>query len=972
MDQLSLDFLPVELAEQLASHWTSIRLAAEEQGLALDAAIQLRAVEQGELGKQLAMAMVGSEFFIDQCRRNPAMLMTLLQRDLLHRKVNAVELRGSLAKFLAEVEDFDQLCRAIRQFRNRQMCRIIFRDFNRLASMQDTTAELSALADCCIDLSLQWLYQRQCADMGTPVNEAGMPQRMVVVGMGKLGAGELNLSSDIDLIFAFPERGQTRGGKKEIDNQTFFLKLGQQLIKALDQHTADGFVFRVDMRLRPWGQSGALALNFDAFEAYYRDHGREWERYAMIKARIVAGDMLNGEQLMGMLRPFVYRKYVDYSVIDALRSMKQMITREVARRGLNNDVKLGSGGIREIEFIAQVFQLIRGGRDVELQDRRLLRNLKLLKEYEYLPAEAVDELDAAYRFLRNSEHVIQGYQDKQTQALPMEEIHRLRHAVVMGFSDWQSYSEALDIHRSAVAMHFKYLIADPDEDQQNDEVGKEWGDIWLGIAEQQQAVEWLHRHGFDEVDDAWRQLCLLRDSKRVQMMQEAGRKRLDAFMPRLLAAVSEQENASALLLRMIPFVEAVLRRSAYMVLLMENPQALEQLVILCAASRWIAKQLADRPALLDELLNVESLYTVPDKQTLADELRTQLLRLPEDDLEGQMDVLRYFRSAHVLHVMASEVTGRLPLMKVSDYLTFIAEVILQQVIDLAWAAMTLKHGRPQRQGGGACDPGFIIVGYGKLGGLEMGHASDLDLVFLHDGDIMADTDGDKPISGQVFFTRLGQKIIHFLTTTTTQGELYEVDMRLRPSGNSGLLVSSLAAFERYEKNDAWTWEHQALVRSRAVAGDQQLMARFESLRRELLCQSRDPAKLRSEVTAMRHKMSEHLLPKGAKDHSTEVFHLKHGSGGIVDIEFMVQFAVLALAHRHNELAEWSDNIRILETLSQSQLLFGDKTEAIAEAYKAYRASSHRLAVQQRENTVSTDQYVEERKLVTDMWQQYLS
>jgi glutamate-ammonia-ligase adenylyltransferase len=757
MNELRLDFLPIEVAEQLAVHWTSIRQAADEQNLALDTAIQLRATEQPALGDQLAMALIGSEFFIEQCRRSPKMLITLLQRDLLHRKVSAVELRGSLAKAFAEVDDFDHLCRRIRQFRNRQMCRIIFRDFNRLASMEDTTAELSALADCCIDLSLQWLHQRQCAEMGTPVNEEGVPQQMVVVGMGKLGAGELNLSSDIDLIFAFPERGQTRGGKKEVDNQTFFLKLGQQLIKVLDQHTADGFVFRVDMRLRPWGQSGALALNFDAFEAYYRDHGREWERYAMIKARIVAGDLLNGEQLMSMLRPFVYRKYVDYSVIDALRSMKQMITREVTRRGLSNDVKLGSGGIREVEFIAQVFQLIRGGRDIDLQDRRLLRNLQLLKEYEYLPVQVVDELSSAYRFLRNSEHAIQGYQDKQTQALPMEEIHRLRHAVVMGYTDWQSYSEALEAHRSAVALHFKYLIAEPEDDQQSDELAKEWGDVWLGIVDQQQAVEWLQQHGFEAVEDAWRQLCMLRDSKRVKIMQEAGRKRLDAFMPRLLAAVAEQENASSLLLRMIPFVEAVLRRSAYMVLLLENPHALEQLVILCSASRWIAKQLADRPALLDELLNVESLYTVPDKQTLADELRTQLLRLPEEDVEGQMDVLRYFRSAHVLHVMASEVTGRLPLMKVSDYLTFIAEVILQQVFDLAWAAMTLKHGRPQQQGGGLCDPAFVIIGFGKLGGLEMGHASDLDLVFLHDGDIMADTDGGRPISGQVFFTRLGQK-----------------------------------------------------------------------------------------------------------------------------------------------------------------------------------------------------------------------
>ncbi|ROR98832.1 glutamate-ammonia-ligase adenylyltransferase [Sinobacterium caligoides] len=971
MSQLITEHLPAALLELTEQAWAQVLDSAQTSELALPAALQQRAESRPALARELATAMMGSEYFAEQCQRQPAMLVELLQSDALHEVMSAAQLRQELAESLLEADSFEALCSVLRRFRRRQMCRIIYRDFNRLATMEQTTAELSALADSSIDLSLAWLYQQLSVDWGTPVDSLGQPQQMVVVGMGKLGACELNLSSDVDLIFVYPSQGETRGGQRVVENHKFFLKLGQQLIKSLDQVTADGFVFRVDMRLRPWGQSGALVLSFDAFEAYYRDHGREWERYAMIKARIVAGDKLAGERLMQMLKPFVFRKYVDYSVIDALRSMKQMITREVSRRGLQNDVKLGGGGIREVEFIAQVFQLIRGGRDVELQDRRLLRILRLLKEYEYLPAAAVDELRAAYCFLRNSEHGIQGYQDKQTQALPVAPAEQLRLAAVMGFACWDDYYQVLSQHREAVATHFRYLIEAPEEENADGGLGQEWEDAWLDEDSDEQVVAWLHDNGFSEVEEAWRQLSMMRSSKRVKMMQRQGRERLDLFMPRLLASIAEHDGASTLLLRMLPFVEAVLRRSAYMVLLLENPQAMQQLTLLCSASPWIAKQLATHPVLLDELLNVESLYTVPDRATLSSELQMQLLRLPEDDLEGQMDVLRYFRSAHVLRVAASEVTGRLPLMQVSDYLSYIAEVILQQVLDLAWRDMTASHGRPQQSDGHSCDPGFTVVGFGKLGGLELGYSSDLDLVFLYDADAMSESDGDRPISAQKFYNRLGQKIIHIMTTRTTQGALYEVDMRLRPSGNAGLLATSLKAFERYQLNDAWTWEHQALVRARVVAGDRGLGQRFDTLRREILRQPRDWQKLRVEVVEMRQKMRDHLLPKTTNAQGEELFHLKHGSGGIVDIEFMVQFAVLALANQHPALTEWSDNVRILETLSGIHLVPCEQTEAVAEAYKAYRAHSHRLALQHCENSVVAGQYVTQRQLVTQMWQQYL-
>ncbi|MGH8420600.1 MAG: bifunctional [glutamate--ammonia ligase]-adenylyl-L-tyrosine phosphorylase/[glutamate--ammonia-ligase] adenylyltransferase [Pseudomonas sp.] len=923
-----------------------------------------------------------SDFVADQIVRDPQMLLDLAASGELERSFTAGELREHIANAVAEATSDDELGRNLRRQRTRQQVRIIWRDLTRRADLVETCRDLSDMADGSIDLAYRWLYDRHCQQFGTPTGRrSGEPQQMVILGMGKLGAVELNLSSDIDLIFAYPEGGETQGVKRALDNQEFFIRLGQRLIKALDPVTVDGFVFRVDMRLRPYGSSGALVLSFNALEQYYQDQGRDWERYAMIKARVVGGDHAKGAELLEMLRPFVYRRYLDFSAIEALRTMKQLIQQEVRRKGMAANIKLGSGGIREVEFIAQAFQLIHGGRDLSLQQRPLLKVLRTLEGQGYLPAAVISELREGYEFLRYTEHAIQAIADRQTQMLPEDAQDQARIALIMGFSDWDAFHEQLMYWRGRVDWHFRQVIADPDEEEGQEDggeeiVGGEWLPLWEESQNEESACLQLQEGGFADAPRALKHLSNLRNSSQLRSMQRLGRERLDAFIPRLLAQAVEHDNPDLVLERVLPLVEAVARRSAYLVLLTENPGALRRLLTLCAASPWIAEQIARFPLLLDELLNEGRLFSPPDAPELAAELRERLTRIPEDDLEQQMEALRHFKLAHRLRVAASEITGSLPLMKVSDYLTWLAEAILEQVLALAWRHTVARHGAPRRPDGTLCDPGFVIVGYGKVGGIELGHGSDLDLVFIHDGDPQAETDGAKPIDGAQFFTRLGQRIIHLITTQTNSGQLYEVDMRLRPSGASGLLVSSLGAFSRYQENEAWTWEHQALVRARVLVGSADVGKGFEAVRASVLGRERDLDLLRQEVSDMRAKMRDNLgtrgtmAGKGANAFEvTASFDLKQDAGGIVDIEFMVQYAALAWSREHPALLRYTDNIRILEGLEEAGLIPAADASLLREVYKAYRSAAHRQALQKDAGVVSGDQFANERREVMRIWGQ---
>lgn len=959
--------LPLPLADDVAASWASVFPEGLPDWLLEDASISEEVVAQ---------AMARSLFLRQTLERHPAQVRTLLESRLLSEPTSPDYLQARWNEYLVDVTNEPGLHAALRRFRREAQFRIIWRDLMRWADLPETMAATSAFAEVCIQGALGWLHERACEQYGTPwgkdpVSGSEAPQSLIVIGMGKLGGYELNVSSDIDLIFAFPGKGETRGGGRSLDNQQFFIRLGQRLIQALDQITADGFVFRVDMRLRPYGQSGALALSFSALETYYQDQGRDWERYAMVKSRVVAGDPKAGQVLMESLRPFVYRRYIDFSAFESLRSMKAMISREVRRQGLENNIKLGSGGIREIEFVVQAFQLIRGGRDRELQQRELLIILNELEALELLPSQVVNELREAYVFLRNLEHALQGMEDKQTQLLPEDELSQARVALIMGFDDWQSCQQGLAQHREKVATHFANIIAtEEDEEGAQSSLDEGWFELWLAEVDEVSDTQWLEKNGYEDPAGSLSLLANLRDSRTVQTMQTQGRKRLNQFMPVLLEALTEVESPSETLSRVLQLVEAILRRTAYMVLLLENPGARTQLVKLCSESPWIARQLAETPLLLDELLNAESLYSPPARDELQDDLRQQMLRISYDDLENQMESLRHFKKAHSLRVAASELKGTLPLMKVSDYLTWIAEVVLDHVVDVAFSNLVARHGYPGRADGASGETDFAVIGYGKLGGVELGYTSDLDLVFVHNADPELATDGDKPIDNAVFYTRLGQRIVHILNAQTPSGQLYDVDMRLRPSGNSGLLVSTLHAFEKYQRNDAWTWEHQALARARGVAGCRETLAAFEAVRHNILCQSREKDKLRQEVLEMREKMRTNLgTPESRRE---ETFHIKHDAGGIVDMEFMVQYLMLAWSKDHPELTQWSDNIRQMEELGRAGVLPVEDAKKLREAYIALRSSIHRRALQNLNSQVGGDAFADERQYIRSVWQKIMT
>jgi glutamate-ammonia-ligase adenylyltransferase len=955
--------LPEALAAEAARAWQAVlESAGEALARQLTAALAQRPEAQ-----QLPHVLACSPFVAELLRRNPQLLLELVTSDQLQQSLPEDAFDRELRQLLSP--EGAELSPVLRHYRARHMLRIVWRDFCRLADTLETVRDTSLLAEAAIARALAHceidLHRRYGVPRG---RHSGAPQQMIVLAMGKLGARELNVSSDIDLIFAYPEAGETDSTAQSVSNEQFFTRLGQALISALDQITPDGFVFRVDMRLRPYGESGALAHNFAALEDYYQDQGRDWERYALIKARPVTGDPQRASELMAMLRPFVYRRYIDFGVIESLRGMKQMINTEVRRRGLQDNVKLGHGGIREVEFIAQCFQLIRGGRDLGLQQRELLPVLDECVALGCLPPQAVADLRAAYLFLRDSEHAIQGYDDRQSQELPQAPLPRAALAAVMGFANWESYLAVLDAHRQVVAGHFRELIAAPGEEQPADaeDDSSLWGD---GLTAQSLAAL-----GYRRAQESFEALQALQQSPRVLTLQEQGRERLRQFMPRLLRACAELAepgpgevmpgDPDLALQRVLPLVAAVVRRSAYLVLLLENRPALAELVALCGASPWIADQLMRYPVLLDELLDRTSLYSAPDKDLLRDQLRQQVARLPLDDLEAQMDALRYFKASHVLRVAASELSGRLPLMKVSDKLTWIAEVLLDQVLAVAWADLGNKYGQPARRGSG---PGFAVFGYGKLGGIELGYGSDLDLVFIYDAVSGGATDGERSIDNAVFYTRLGQRMIHIMETHMPMGQLYEVDMRLRPSGDSGMLVTTLQGFRSYQKESAWTWEHQALVRARFVAGDPEVAVAVDAVREEILRQPRDVAALAREVHAMREKMRQHLLPHERPDEGE--FDLKQGTGGIVDIEFMVQYAVLAWSHRVPELARWSDNVRILETLGRAGLFERQECEALTQAYLAYRSAAHQLSLQQQPGVAPAGTFAAERAVVCAKWRQ---
>ncbi|MFH1603109.1 MAG: bifunctional [glutamate--ammonia ligase]-adenylyl-L-tyrosine phosphorylase/[glutamate--ammonia-ligase] adenylyltransferase, partial [Pseudomonadota bacterium] len=743
----------------------------------------------------------------------------------------------------------------------------------------------------------------------------------IVVGMGKLGGRELNVSSDIDLIFVYPEEGKTvsaDGGARTLSNHEYFTRLGRKLINAIADSTEDGQVFRVDMRLRPNGDSGPLACSYDALENYFVAEGREWERYAWIKARPVAtsGDAGSAAdrrdlhaELAAVARPFVFRRYLDFGAFAAMRSLHAQIRAEVARRDLAGHIKLGAGGIREIEFIAQAFQLIRGGRDPDLQVRPTLEVLALLQEKGLLPQTAVTELRAAYDFLRRLEHRLQYLDDAQTHELPVNDADQASVAAAMGFAGYAEFTVRLDAHRENVSRHFDGVFAGPAQDQHA------CAPLWNEDLDDEVANDRLAALGFTDTGAALARLSGARASPRYSRLPEASRERYDALLPRVIELASKVSAPEAALARTLDLLEAISRRGAYLALLHEYPQALEKVVQLLAASGWAAAYVTRHPLLLDELLDARTLYAPPDWKEFAAGLRAQLIR-HEGDTERLMNLLRETHHAQVFRLLAQDLAGLLTVEVLADHLSALADLMLTITIEQCWGQLRSRHREAPR---------FAVIGYGKLGGKELGYASDLDIIFLYDDD-----DARAP----ELYARLVQRINTWLTSATPSGVLFETDLRLRPNGASGLMVSSMDAFRQYQDNDAWVWEHQALTRARYCAGDAKVGAAFEAERIAILRRNRDQEALRREIVAMRAKMQD------AHPNDSELFDLKHDRGGMIDIEFIVQHLVLAHAHRHPQLTGNLGNIALLKMAGELGLIPLETAMIVRDGYREYRRLQH--------------------------------
>jgi glutamate-ammonia-ligase adenylyltransferase len=848
------------------------------------------------------------------------------------------------------------LAKQLRQFRRREMLRIAWRDLAGWSDLDETLSDLTALAEVCIQTALEFFYRQACLRWGTPTLADGTAFNLVVLGMGKLGAWELNYSSDIDLIFAYAEDG-VLNQKKEISYGEFFSRICRSLVKILDEMTVDGFVFRTDIRLRPFGDSGPLIMTFDGMENYYLTQAREWERYAMIKARQVAGDIETGKQLAAMIKPFVYRRYLDYGAFEELRSLKYQITLELKRKDRMDNVKLGPGGIREVEFIGQAFQLIRGGQEVALQRREIQVILNVLDELGLMTAEDVATLKFAYRFLRRVENHIQEYQDKQTHDLPKTEHAQSALAYSMDFACWEDFKTELDKVRQQVHAIFEQVFSLSEQDNQKQSARQ----VWVG-GNEEQALEILADYGFVELQAIYAALLEFKSSHSVRRMTTKGASILDRLMPLLIERVQGVENQDVTLLRILDLFESVAGRNVYLSLLAENPDALNQLIKLAAASPWICEYLALYPILFDELLDPQSLYEPLKKSDLSLDLARALDKVDSQDSEQLMIALRQFKHLNVLRVAAADLMGVIPLMIVSDYLTWTAEAILDQVLEKAWQMLTEKHGCPPgttRQQAS----GFAVIGFGKFGGIELGYASDLDLVFLYDClDGNANTDGEKPLTCMQFYLKLGQKVRHILDTKMLSGVLYEVDLRLRPNGDSGLLVTHIQHYEAYLRDEAWTWEHQALVRARFVAGDVKLKPEYEAIRARILALPRDISDLKLQVREMREKMRDNLASKAAN-----VFDIKQSKGGIADIEFMVQFGVLAETAHQPCLATFTDNVRLLEGLAAQGFISQEDAALLKKAYINYRDYGHHQVLRGESAMASDVEFIELRAQVDRIW-----
>ncbi len=920
---------------------------------------------------EIAQVFAASEFVAEAAIREPELLAGLHTSGVLARAREPGEMRKLASGLLTAGDNEAAFMDDLRRLRRHELVRIAWRDLTGRAPLVQVLAELSELADAAIETALAFASRTLVPRYGQPRQADGMTQDLVVLGMGKLGGRELNFSSDIDLVLLYPEGGET-DGRRPLASEDYFTRLGQALVRLLHARTAEGFVYRVDLRLRPFGDSGPLVVNFGAFEEYLQKHGRDWERYAYVKARAITGSADYRGLYDEVVRPFVYRRYLDFGVFESLRGMKEMIAREVVRRELQDDIKLGPGGIREIEFIAQTQQLIRGGSEPALQTPSLLAVLPRLQGAKLLPASAVADLLDAYQFLRRSENRLQMAADQQTHALPEEAVGRQRLAAAMGATDWNDFVLQLDTRRRAVTGHFNEIMFGTGG-RTAEAPAARLESLWAEEPVAESVARDIARLGVRDAAAAAGMLLELRQSTYFRRLDEFGRRRLATLLPLLVhemaAAAGGDPTAGELsmLARLLRIVEAIGGRTAYLALLNENANARSRLVSICRLGDFLARQVAVHPLLLDELLDSRIFEAAPDREEFRSELAARLEHAGDDE-ERQVDALRHFRRAATFRIAMLDLTGRLPLMKVSDRLTDVAELILEQALALAWRQTVAIYGEPRCSDvEGARTVRVAIAGYGKLGGMELGYGSDLDLVFLHDSTgERQQTAGPKVAENEVFFLRLAQRLVHLLNVHTAAGRLYEVDVRLRPSGKGGLAFTQIAAFEAYQRREAWTWEHQALLHSRWVAGNGRLGAEFARIRRDVLMHAVRRATLREDIVAMRERMrSEHTRVHAGR------FDLKQDRGGIADIEFIAQYWVLRWVREHPPLCEFADTIRHLESVGSAALVDHRTIDCLVDAYRRYREAAHHLSLEQQPPVVEEGPFADARVQIAAIWQQVM-
>ncbi|MCB9481368.1 MAG: bifunctional [glutamate--ammonia ligase]-adenylyl-L-tyrosine phosphorylase/[glutamate--ammonia-ligase] adenylyltransferase [Desulfobacteraceae bacterium] len=863
------------------------------------------------------------------------------------------------------VSSFDELKIFLFKAVRKELARIAFRDITGKANLLETLKALSFLADSAVKKAVFFLHDDLKKIFGTPLDESGQEQKLLSVAMGKLGAYELNFSSDIDLIFVYPKNGET-DGIKSISTEEFFIRLVRKFGALFKGAVPGEDTYIIDLRLRPFGNSGPLVMSIKAVEHYYQTQGREWERYALIKARCITGNKSDIKKFYESIAPFVFRRYLDYGAFDSMRDMKSKIIFEIKRKNNEDNIKNGSGGIREIEFFGQIFQLIRGGIDKRFREKGIINILRLLGSENMIPGQTAAGLEDAYVFLRVVENRIQQLEGRQTHNLPLNDDALKKIAFSLGFSSAEEFRHFVGEKRKYVHSHFMGVLRDESESGEEDELfyfKMLWDSPEEYGARSSGSLEEIGSHSGSKLFGLFGSFKKEVLSSRITPDTLA---RIDRLMPFLIREMIEADIDYEAANRIMGLVSAIIKKSCYISLLFENPAAVYHLVKLFKESSWVGNYLKNHPVLLDELLDSRTLYYPPEKDELAVILDSRISGVYFEDTERLLETICIFRQSMILRVASAEISGQYPLMKISDRLTELAEVIIERVLQKAWVELVEKYGYPVDESGEILlNPGIAVIAYGKLGGIELGYGSDLDLVFVHN-DVKGLTCGKRSIPCVQFYAKLAQKMLSYLSIRTAAGKMYEIDLRLRPGGNSGVIILAFSSFADYFYSRAWTFEHQAFVKARIIFSHEKIEREFFELRKKILCMKRDEKTLKSEIRDMRKKV---LMAHGSA--KNDVFHLKYDEGAMMDIEFLVQYLVLKNSHENTKLVAFTDIVRILSTLEREKILSRNEASFLRFAYLVYRSMGHKLDLIEKKPVLDAGRFASLREGVSRLWKSYL-